>query len=62
MSCSMLSDDSKTEFKEDKYDDDFVECPTDCTVCSFKSEGEMKCLTCKDKFTLSSTSDSCLNK
>ena len=24
MSCSMLSDDSKTEFKEDKYDEGFA--------------------------------------
>ncbi|KAI0238980.1 hypothetical protein LSAT2_010266, partial [Lamellibrachia satsuma] len=38
-----------------------VECPTDCTVCSFMSDGEIKCLTCKDRFILSCTSDSCLN-
>ena len=41
---------------------DFAGYPGNCLVASLNSDGSVKCTTCKDRYTPSSTGDKCLGK
>ena len=42
--------------------DGFVAYPDHCDVASLNSDGDVKCTTCEERYTLSTAGDSCMSK